>query len=101
MPKYALLIATSAKTDLKDIHRFGIRKWGQAKSDAYIESLKENFWLLTQHPLMGMERPELLSGIRSLPVESHILFYRVMDDRVEIIRVLHARQAPRQYLDKK
>jgi hypothetical protein len=33
-------------------------------------------------------------GMRSLPIESHILFYRVTANRLEIIRVLHGRQDP-------
>ena len=47
---------------------------------------------------MGVERPELLPGVRSLPVESHALFYRVSTDTVEIIRVLHGRQDPQRQL---
>jgi toxin ParE1/3/4 len=41
---------------------------------------------------MGVERSELLAGTRSLPIESHTLFYRVTLDMVEIIRVRLARE---------
>ncbi len=43
---------------------------------------------------MGLERSDLLPGVRRLPIESHTLFYRVTTDTVEIIRVLHGRQDP-------
>ncbi len=98
MTSRQLTLAPAAKTDLKDIYQHGLRQWGQAQSDSYLETLKNKLWSLTEQPLMGTERPELLPGIRSLPIESHILFYRVASDRVEIIRVLHGRQDPARHL---
>ena len=98
MPAHQLVIAPAAKTDLKEIYQYGLRHWGQAKSDSYLVKLKAHFWSLTRQALIGVERPELLPGIRSLVVESHTLFYRVTADRVEIIRVLHGRQDPQRHL---
>lgn len=98
MPTHQLIIAPAAKADLKEVYQYGLRQWGQAQSDNYLETLKGKFWSLTEQPLMGTERPELLAGIRSLPIESHILFYRVTTCSVEIIRVLHDRQDPARHL---
>ncbi len=98
MPKHVLLIAPAAKVDLNEIYQFGLRQWGQTQSISYLETLKEKLWALTEHPLMGTERPELLAGIRSLPIESHILFYRVAPSQIEIIRVLNGRQDPARHL---
>lgn len=98
MPAHQLVIAPAAKTDLKDIYQYGLRQWGQAQSDSYLETIKTQFWSLTEQPLMGVERSDLLLGVRSLPIESHILFYRVTTDTIEIIRVLHGRQDPQRHL---
>jgi toxin ParE1/3/4 len=98
MARYQLVIAPAAKNDLKDIYQYGLRQWGQAQSESYLSTTKNQFWLLTQQPLMGTERPELLPDTRSLPIESHTLFYRVTTSRVEIIRVLHGRQDPQRHL---
>jgi toxin ParE1/3/4 len=98
MPVHQLVIAPAAKTDLKDIYQYGLRQWGQTQSESYLESIKEQFWTLTEQPLIGTDRSELLSGARSLPIESHTLFYRVTPDTLEIIRVLHGRQDPQRHL---
>ena len=98
MPKHALIIAPAAKADLKDLYQYGLRQWGQKQSDSYLESLEEHFWMLTEQPLIGVKRPDLLPDMRSLPIESHTLFYRVTSDTVEIIRVLHGRQDPQRHL---
>ncbi len=98
MASHQLVIAPAAKNDLKDIYQYGLRQWGQAQSESYLSTIKNQFWLLTDQPLIGIERPELLPDTRSLPIESHTLFYRVTANRVEIIRVLHGRQDPHHHL---
>jgi len=98
MASHQLVIAPAAKNDLKEIYQYGLRQWGQSQSESYLSTIKKQFWLLTQQPLMGTERPELLPDTRSLPIESHTLFYRVTANRVEIIRVLHGRQDPQRHL---
>lgn len=40
---------------------------------------------------MGRLRPEFGSGVRSISVESHVIYYR-HDGEVQIARVLHGRR---------
>ncbi len=98
MASRQLVIAPAAQNDLKDIYQYGLRQWGLAQSEKYLATIKNQFWLLTDQPLMGTERNELLPEVRSLPIESHTLFYRVTANTVEIIRILHGRQDPQRYL---
>lgn len=98
MTSHQLVIAPAAKSDLREIYRYGLRQWGQAQSETYLAKVRNQLWLLTQRPLMGTERPEVLTDARSIPVESHTVFYRVAANRVEIIRVLHGRQDPQKQL---
>lgn len=98
MPTQRLILAPAAQADLKEIYQYGLRRWGQAQADSYLETLKGKFWILTEQPLIGTERPDLLAGVRSLPIEGHILFYRVRSASVEVIRVLHGRQDPVRHL---
>lgn len=98
MAAHQLLVAPTAKTDLKYIYQYGLRQWGQTQSESYLENIKGQLWALTEHPLIGIDRSELLLGIRSLPIESHTLFYRVTSDTIEIIRVLHCRQDPQRHV---
>ncbi|MBV1914699.1 MAG: type II toxin-antitoxin system RelE/ParE family toxin [Pseudomonadales bacterium] len=98
MPAYQLVIAPAAKLDLSDIYQYGLRRWGKARSEMYLTIIKDQFWALIDQPLIGVERPELLAGIRSLPIQSHTLFYRVASNRIDIIRILHGRQDPQRHL---
>lgn len=98
MSDRSLVISPAARDDLTAIYRVGEQTWGQSQSVKYLRRLREQFWSLTQFPLVGIERLDLLPGMRSLPVASHVVFYRLADDRVEIVRVLHGRQDPSRHL---
>ena len=98
MNYHRLVISPAALDDLQSIYQFGLRKWGQTQSSQYLDHFKAQFWALTEKPLMGIDRSELLPDMRCFSVESHIMFYRVQSMQIEIIRVLHSRQDPNRHL---
>jgi toxin ParE1/3/4 len=46
---------------------------------------------LRDHPRMGRERDDPRPGLLSLPVEHHVLYYRLRRDVIEVVRILHER----------
>jgi toxin ParE1/3/4 len=62
------------------------------RSSQYLDRLKDQLWGLIDNPELGVKRDELVRGIRSVSVDSHVLFYRIKNRRLEVIRILHARQ---------
>jgi toxin ParE1/3/4 len=46
---------------------------------------------LTLHPFSGAPREDIAPGIRPLVVGEYLTLYRVGEDAVEILRVLHGR----------
>ncbi len=95
---YRLVISPAARDDLLEIYQFGVRNWGHVQSSQYLEKLKDQLWLLTEQPEIGIERPELSLDMRSFPVGSHTVFYRLQSIEVEIVRLLHGRQDPNRYI---
>lgn len=91
---YQLLFSPASQADLKGIFQYGMNRWGRAQSEAYLNKIEELAWVLTEQPLIGIERKDLQPSLRSLPIEQHILFYRVLSKRIEILRVLHHKQDP-------
>ena len=47
---------------------------------------------LAQQPLLGRARRDIADGIRSFAAESHVLLYLVVEDGIDLIRVLHGSQ---------
>jgi toxin ParE1/3/4 len=45
-----------------------------------------------QNILAGPVRDDVAPGIRHLVMNEYLIFYRVLDEEVEILRVLHGRR---------
>ena len=85
------VLAEAAKNDLQEIYDFGIYKFGYAQATKYLEGLQDYFDALTKNPDIGKQRDEIKAGLYSLPHVSHVIFYRILPDRIRIVRVLHGR----------
>ena len=78
-----------AEEDLTDIWVYTAEAWGLAQADTYLDEIASAIQTLTEHPQLGPARDDLKKGYRALPVNQHILFYKVLEDEIQIIRVLH------------
>ena len=41
--------------------------------------------------------PQLFPGCRVRPVERHVLYYRILGDVIEVVRILHERVDPTEH----
>ena len=89
MPSYSL--SPEAKKDLLDIRAYTQNKWGHQQAQKYIDALEKRCGELAQSPHMGRERPEIKPGYRSIAEGKHVIFYRVGDSGIEILRIPHGR----------
>lgn len=78
-----------AHCDLEEIDDSLARRDPKAARDFLIRVI-EVFELLAQHPEAGRRRPELKIGVRSFPLRSHIVYYRIAGQCVQILRIGHA-----------
>jgi toxin ParE1/3/4 len=79
----------TAQLDLVDVWLF-IAADSPARADQMLATIDEKLRLLAASPAIGRERPELATGLRSLPCGSYQLYYRASADGIDLIRVLHA-----------
>lgn len=61
-------------------------------ADRLIDLITERFFILSQYPHAGKLRPELSRGIRSFPVGEYVIVYRVEEDHVRVLHVMHGRR---------
>lgn len=59
-------------------------------ADRLLVELHRKTVFLARHPHAGRSRANLLSGMRSFPVGSFLIFYLPVADGIEVLRVLHA-----------
>ncbi len=94
----SLVIKPLAESDLIDVWLYSFDKWGEAQAGRYLKVLNVQMVKLLTHPLLGRSRESLRLGYRSLQIERHLVFYRVSEAEVEIVRVLHVSIEPELHL---
>jgi toxin ParE1/3/4 len=84
----AVVRTDQAETDLAEILDYLEERSPQA-AERLATAIDDRCSLLSQFPHMGRAREELGPGLRSVVVESYVLFYRVTETAVEVLRILH------------
>jgi toxin ParE1/3/4 len=56
-----------------------------------LDSIERRWFQLVAYPYSGVARNDIGTGIRHLTVGRYLTLYRITDDVIEILRVLHGR----------
>jgi toxin ParE1/3/4 len=84
-------ISTQAALDLENIWSY-VAKNNPRTADNLFDKLREKFAKLAKFPQMGQGREDLALSLRSFPVGSYLIFYRILDEGIEIARIIHGSQ---------
>lgn len=83
--------SSQAKADIKQIAHYIVREAGHQKAaEKLLQRFEDIINLLATYPQMGRQRDDLQVGLRIYPVEKYLLVYRVAEQGIEIVRILHA-----------
>ena len=75
----------NAKKDLKEIGRYTKKRWGIEQRKKYLQQLSNRFLWLAENPLYGRTRDEVKQGYYSYNEGSHVIFYIIKNDSIEIL----------------
>ncbi|HEY9868489.1 MAG TPA: type II toxin-antitoxin system RelE/ParE family toxin [Candidatus Obscuribacterales bacterium] len=81
-------ITRPAVADLEEIEAF-ISQDDVLASARLVEKLEERCLALGNHPHMGRKRDYIKPGLRTVSEGNYIICYRIQEEFVEILRVLH------------
>ena len=93
-----LILAPEVRQDLGDILLASDRQWGKRQRDAYQAALRRGFEVVRDYPYRGVARDDVAPGLRSFPVEHHVIYHRLTDHVIEIARILHERMDAARHL---
>jgi toxin ParE1/3/4 len=90
------LLTPAAESDLEIIWEHTHQQWGVDQAIRYTDSLFDAFAELARSPKAAPACDHIRPGYRRRSVERHMIYYRIMDDGIVIVRILHERMdAPR------
>ena len=91
MSERALRFGHQAEEDLIEIWNY-VAQHDIRAADRLLDDLGTRLRLLARYPLAGPVREDMPAGIRHLVIDDYLAFYRLTNDGVEVIRVLHGRR---------
>lgn len=85
------VLSPRAQTDLDDIWDYTADRWGLDQAEAYTRDLWQRIEAAAARPAMGQDCSDIRPGYYKISCGSHILFYRLIADGIDIVRILHER----------
>jgi toxin ParE1/3/4 len=82
----------AAKKDLRGVWRHYVRVASPEIADQMVREIAETGERLAHRALMWRTRDDVGPGLRSVLSHPYVIFYRVSDANVEVLRVLHGRR---------
>jgi toxin ParE1/3/4 len=87
MAEYRL--SPAAERDLEGIWKYTRAEWGVEQAERYTDSLTMAFHVLAESPQSAPGCDHIREGYRRRNVERHMIYFRITDYGIAIIRVLH------------
>lgn len=87
-----VVTSAAARTDLVQIWLYVARDNEQA-ADRVLDKISEKFELLSELNELGTRCDELLPDLRFSTVFNYVIYYRPIEDGIEVLRVVHGAQS--------
>lgn len=93
-----LKITNQAQEDLSKIAFFTFIKFGERQMEIYRSQFKTDFQRILDNPFLGFEKKELGENVYSLLSGSHLIFYSVHENIIQIDKIIHgSKDIPNQF----
>jgi toxin ParE1/3/4 len=90
--KSAVIWSPEATEDIDHLWDYYADVVGHTAADNILREIARAVATIDDFPLAGRSRDDVRAGLRSLAAGSQIVFYRLRDDRPQIVRVLDSRR---------
>ena len=91
-------LTPAALDDFRAIGEYTLARWNEVQCDKYLDQLDSRFYWLAENPKLGYCRDEIKPGYYSYPEGSHVIYYRIQPDFIEIIAILHGHMDPKRHI---
>jgi len=92
-------LSRRAESDLYKIQAYTVSQFGTEQADRYLLNIEEAFTILLNHPKAGKPADDIRKDYRMLGIASHIIYYRLNGEFLDIVAILHQKMNPYLQLD--
>jgi toxin ParE1/3/4 len=87
-----------AEADFRSLLQYTYATWGVEQRDLYADRIMSAIEELLSHPERGSVRIDLAPDLRNHRAGQHVIFYRIYERSIRIVRILHAKMDPAAHL---
>lgn len=91
-------LSPEAQRDLEAIWLYTLEEWGLEQANRYTDELTHVFAQLAVSPQLGAACDHIRNGYSRSRVGRHVVYYRMTDYGIAVIRILHDRMLPSRHL---
>ena len=91
MKTLPFVICKKAVSDLEEIWLYTVEKWSVQQADRYYNLIFNEINYISKSSTAGKSMEHVRKSYRASKVNSHLILYRVINDTIEVIRILHER----------
>jgi toxin ParE1/3/4 len=92
-------LSKSAQADIDGIGIYTRDRWDENQATRYLTALDGCFHRIAEHPLLlGHACDDIRPGYRRAEQGSHVVFYKLDENGLLIVRVLHRKMLPKRHL---
>ncbi len=84
-------LSPKAKSDLSDIWDYTLAEWGIDQAEKYVRKLWAAMQTQARDPSTSTEISDVRKGYRKLRSGSHVIFFKLAGDGIDVVRILHQR----------
>lgn len=88
-PKSRVLLTERALSDLREVERFSIERWGRRTADRFLEGISAALDRLRENPDLLRQEPEFSAGLYFYRISKHFLICDVRPGIVTVLTVMH------------
>jgi toxin ParE1/3/4 len=81
-------LTTPAIQDIEEIADYIAQQSGLEQSERFLSKLESKFSKIVTFPLLGRKRDEILTNIRTIPLDNYLILYIPIDNDIEILRIV-------------
>jgi toxin ParE1/3/4 len=87
----AYVLSPRAQRDIDDIWDYTASHWNVRQAEIYLRQIQHAIETVAAEPKIARSCDDIRPGYWKYPAGSHVLFFRLTDDGINVVRILHSR----------
>ena len=84
-------LTPKARADIDAIRKYSEKEWGKDQAIKYIRTIHAVLQLIDSNPGIARKAEDIRPGLLKYPAGSHLIFFRLTEEAIDIVRILHKR----------